>query len=143
MRDVALEVPLGAFAVVRRGQGGHPADARVEALGDALDDATLAGGIAALEENHQLVAALHHPALQLHQLALETEQLAEVIAACSLLGAVGDVLVEEFVEVFGVLGQFQLELFVAVVDQLAVDALDQVVIGQDHGLSRERLCLGC
>ena len=47
--DIALEIPLRALAVVGRGQGGHAAHARVQALGDALDHAALAGRIAALE----------------------------------------------------------------------------------------------
>ncbi len=52
--DVALEVPLGALALVGRGQRGHPADARVQALGDALDGPALAGRVAALEQHHDL-----------------------------------------------------------------------------------------
>ena len=49
--DVALEVPLGAFALGRRREGDDAADARAEALGDPLDDAALAGGVAPLEEH--------------------------------------------------------------------------------------------
>lgn len=49
VRDVALEIPLGLLAVVRRGQRGDPADPRVEALGDALDHAALARRVAPLE----------------------------------------------------------------------------------------------
>src|SRR6185369_12647652 len=54
MSHVALEIPLRAFALVGSRQRGDPADPRVEALGDALDDPALAGGIAALEEDDHL-----------------------------------------------------------------------------------------
>ena len=57
MRDVALEIPLRALALVRRRQRGDAADARIEPLGDALDDAALAGGIAAFENHHDLELA--------------------------------------------------------------------------------------
>ena len=80
MRHVALEIPLRALALVRRRQRGDAADARVEALGDALDDAALAGGIAALEEDDHLELVVLDPVLQLDQLALQPEQLLEVDA---------------------------------------------------------------
>lgn len=41
--DVALEIPLGLLAAVWCGEGGDPADAGVEALGHALDDAAFSG----------------------------------------------------------------------------------------------------
>ena len=50
--DVALEVPLAALALGRRGQRGDARDARVQVLGDPLDRAALAGGVAALEHDH-------------------------------------------------------------------------------------------
>ena len=71
MRHVALEVPLRALALVRRRQRHDAADARVQALGDALDDAALAGGIAPLEDHHDLQLVGLHPVLQLDQLALQ------------------------------------------------------------------------
>ena len=55
MRHVALEVPLRALALGRRRQRHDAADARVEPLGDALDDAALAGGVAALEQDDDLL----------------------------------------------------------------------------------------
>jgi len=75
------------------------------------------------------VAGLHHPALQFHQLALQAEQLAEVATAGELLLVDVGVLVEQLIEVAHVFQQFQLQLFVAVVKQFAVDAADAV----DHG----------
>ena len=85
MGHVALEVPLGLLAVVRRGQGGDAAHPRVEPLGDALDHAALAGGVAPLEQHDEPVSGAHDPVLQLDQLALELKQLAEVVAALLLL----------------------------------------------------------
>ena len=81
MRDVALEVPLRALAVVGRGQRRDTADPRIEALGDALDHAALAGGVAALEEHDHLELVVLDPVLQLHQLALQAEQLLEIDVA--------------------------------------------------------------
>jgi hypothetical protein len=46
---VALEVPLRLLAVARLGQGHDAALARVERLGDGVDDATLAGGVASFQ----------------------------------------------------------------------------------------------
>ena len=76
MRDVALEIPLRALALGRRGQRHDAADARIEPLGDALDRAALAGGVAALEDHDDLQLLVLHPVLQLHQLVLQAEQLA-------------------------------------------------------------------
>ncbi|MNC35732.1 hypothetical protein D3C75_842260 [compost metagenome] len=73
---IALEVPLGALPVRGGGQGGDPADPGVEGLGDRLDDAPLAGGIAPLEQHHHLEPLLLDPLLQLDQLLL---QLSEVV----------------------------------------------------------------
>ena len=81
VRHVALEVPLGALAVGRRRQRHDAGDARVEPLGDALDRAALAGAVAALEQHDDLRAGVLHPALQLDQLGLQPQQLAQVDAA--------------------------------------------------------------
>ena len=50
MRDVALEVPLAAFALTRLLQGHDSGPARIEVLHEPLDGAALAGGVAALEQ---------------------------------------------------------------------------------------------
>jgi hypothetical protein len=73
MRNVTLEIPLRALALVRRRQRRDAADPRIEPLGDALDDAALAGGIATLENHHHLELLVLHPALQFHQFALQAE----------------------------------------------------------------------
>src|SRR6266436_8452947 len=54
MRHVALEVPLGAFALVRSWQRRDPADPRIEALRDPLDDSALSRRVAAFENDHDL-----------------------------------------------------------------------------------------
>jgi hypothetical protein len=77
MRHVALEVPLRAFAVVGAGRGHHAAHARIQALGDALDDAALAGRVAPSNRITTLWP-WRHPVLQLHQFALQPEELAKV-----------------------------------------------------------------
>ena len=94
---VALEIPLGAFAVVGRGQGDHAGHARVEALGDALDHAAFAGRIAAFKQDHHLLFLGSDPVLQLHQFTLQAKQLAEVgqafgffFAALRARQAIGD-----------------------------------------------------
>src|SRR5262249_19161693 len=85
MRHVALEVPLGAFALARSRQRRDPADPQIEALRDPLDDPALSRGVAALEDDHDLELLLHDPVLQLHQLALQAKQLLEVDATIERL----------------------------------------------------------
>ena len=50
--DVALEVPLRPLTVRGGPEGHYPAVAGVEPLHDALDGAALAGGVPALEDDH-------------------------------------------------------------------------------------------
>ena len=78
MWHIALEIPLRLFAVARRRQRHHAHHARIEALGDALDDAALAGGIAPLEDHEDFLALGLHPVLELDQLRLQRQQGAEV-----------------------------------------------------------------
>ena len=73
-----MEIPLGAFPLAGGGQGGDTADAGVQALGDAFDDAPLAGGIAAFKQHDDFQFFSDHPVLQLDQFALQTEQLFEI-----------------------------------------------------------------
>jgi hypothetical protein len=78
-----------------------------------------------------------HPVLQLDQLGLQAKQLAEVLAAVFLvlvcqhraIGGGGQL-------VDGAVLQLQLELFVVAVDQVFVDALDQVFGLGGHGGAR-------
>ena len=122
MGDVALEIPLGALALGRRRQRHGAADARVEALGHALDHAALAGGVAALEQHDDLELVGDHPVLQLDQLALQAQQLGEIQAAVDDLrsGNVGHMIGQARHDV---VAQFQLELLVEAVGQLLLDAI--------------------
>ena len=117
MRHVALEIPLGAFAIVRCGQRGDPANPRIEPLRDALDRATLAGGIASFEDHHEPVAAGDNPVLQLHEFALQAEQFAKVdLALLTCFGGKRAVAVEDAIV------DFHLEFFVIAVDQVFFEA---------------------
>ncbi len=129
VRDVALEIPLGLLAVVRRGQRGDPADPRVEALGDALDHAALARRVASLEENHHLVPGVHHPVLQFHQFPLQAEQFAEIAAPTQFAGRILLLGTEQLVQVQLVVEQFLLQLFVVSIEPVATDAARGIAIG--------------
>ena len=78
MRDIALEVPLAALALGRRGQRHGAADARVETLGDPLDGAALARRVASLEDDDQLELLGDDPVLELDELALQAQELLEI-----------------------------------------------------------------
>jgi hypothetical protein len=99
-----------------------PADAGVQTLRNALDDAALAGGVAPFEDHHDLQLLVHHPVLQLHELALQAEQLVEVevaverIARSLVLNQLGEFRGARVVEL-------HLELLVDAVDQLTPDLI--------------------
>gem|GEM_PF-3752190 len=71
MRDVALEVPLRALALRRNLERHDPCAAGVHVLGEALDRATLACRVSALEDDDKLLALLFHPGLELQELDLQ------------------------------------------------------------------------
>ena len=123
--DVALEIPLVALALGRRGQGDDAADARIEPLGDALDGAALAGGVAAFEQHDDLELLVLHPILQPHQFVLQPEQLAEIDLAFErrfgrLRHALGDQLVEP------VFLHLHFQLLVEAVGDFRLDAVELV-----------------
>ncbi len=60
---VALEIPLGLLPLGRGAERDHPADAGAEGFDDPLDDAALAGSVAALENHHDLAAIALDPLL--------------------------------------------------------------------------------
>ena len=122
MGHVALEIPLAAFPLARRRQRDGAADARIEPLGDALDDAALAGRVAPFEDDDEFQFLGDHPVLQLDQLALQAQELLEIEVARE--GALLGQLVAVRQEV-GEVGVFELELqvLVEVVLDLGVDAL--------------------
>src|SRR5262245_65509157 len=74
MRHVALKIPLGAFALARSRQGRDPADPRIEALRDPLDDPDLYRRVAAIEEDHDLELMLHDTDLAIPTLHIEVMQ---------------------------------------------------------------------
>ena len=80
VRRVALEVPLGLFALGGRAEGDHAANAGVQGFGDALDGAALAGSVAALKERDDAQPLMLDPLLQLGELDLETAELFLVLA---------------------------------------------------------------
>jgi hypothetical protein len=69
--DVPLKIPLRFFFFCRCAECNNAADAGVERVGDSLDGATLAGGVAALEDDHDSQALVPDPLLQFDQLDLE------------------------------------------------------------------------
>jgi len=58
-----LKIPLATFPLRRCAKRHDAADARVQALGDALDDPAFAGRVAALEDDHDLEALQPDPFL--------------------------------------------------------------------------------
>src|SRR6186713_281786 len=134
MRHVALEVPLRALALVRRRKCRDTADAGIEALGDALDDTALAGGVSALEQYDDLLPLALHPVLELDQLTLEPEQFPEIEPA--IHRRAGRVrLVQQLVEP-GVV-ELELQLFVEIVGHFPDDAFAlghfKGAVGCGHG----------
>ena len=79
--DVALEIPLAAFLVGRLLQRHDARAARIQVLHEALDRAALAGGVAALEQDDDLLPGLLDPGLQLEQFDLQPVLLALVALA--------------------------------------------------------------
>ena len=74
--DVALDVHLGPLALGRGGQGDDLEHARADALGDPLDRAALAGGVAALEHDAHPRTRRLDPLLHRDELAMELAHLA-------------------------------------------------------------------
>src|SRR5207245_8511705 len=59
----------------------HAAVPRVEQSHDPLDHATLAGRVAALEQDHDAQAAISNPFFELHELDLQAPELLVVLLA--------------------------------------------------------------
>src|SRR5580704_4545522 len=78
MGDVPLEIPLRSLAIVRCRERRDTANARVQSLRDALDDAAFSRGVAPFEDDHELQLLVDDPVLQFHQFALESKELPEV-----------------------------------------------------------------
>ena len=84
MRQVALDVHLRLLPLGRSGQRDDAEDARTDPCGDRLDDAALAGSVAAFEEDADLLALVAHPLLQLDEFNVQLAQLALVFLALQL-----------------------------------------------------------
>jgi hypothetical protein len=117
MGDVALEIPLRAFAVRRRGQSHGAHDAGVQALRDALDDAALAGAVAPLEDDDDLFAAMRDPVLQLDEFGLKLEEGAQIGGAVDRVGVGGLVDARHLAREDGIL-EIDLEILVEIVRKL-------------------------
>ena len=123
VRDIALEIPLRPLTAVRRRQSGHAADARVHPLGNAFYDSAFAGCIAAFENDDDLFSGFDDPVLELHQLALEAEQLAEIGLAKCLVGCLG-----LRIACPGADCLLQFEFLVQIVEDLSADSVVKVVL---------------
>ncbi len=111
---------MRALALGRSGQCRDAADARIQTLGDALDDAAFAGGVAPFEDDNDLQFLVHDPVLQLDELALQAKQVLEVEIAVDRVAL--SLVLHERGELFGArVVELHLELLVDGVDQLAPD----------------------
>ena len=141
MRDVALEIPLRALALARRRQRRDATDPRIEPLGDALDDAALAGGIPALENHHHLELVVLHPALQFHQFALQAEQLLEIdLPVDALLDGVAGEFAGQRVETIVV--DLKLKLLLEAVEHFRMDTIMGRLSAIDGFVAHGRLRFG-
>jgi hypothetical protein len=68
---VPLEIPLGALALGRLFQRHDGRAARVQVLGKTLDRAAFSRGVPALEDDHDLLAGVLDPVLELDQFDLQ------------------------------------------------------------------------
>ena len=84
---VALDAHLAFLAIARRRERHDPKYPRAHPLGDALHDPTLAGGVAALEDNQDLHALADDSLLDTDQLGLQERQFSLVFLAAQLRGA--------------------------------------------------------
>ena len=121
MRNITLKVPLRALAVIRCGQCCDSANPRIQALGDALDDAALAGSIAAFKQYYDLVASADHPVLQLDQFALEAKQFTKVLPTVLLILRTLGFKRTSRQRVHGAVIKLHLQLFVIAVNQVVAD----------------------
>ena len=85
MPHVALNIHLRLLALGRRRQRDDAIDARADALGDRLDDAALAGAVAAFEQDHDFQSLGDDPELQLDQFTMQPGEFALVVLAAKLV----------------------------------------------------------
>src|SRR5262249_38956536 len=82
--NIALQKELALLAVGRRGQGADAEHPRAHLFSKSLDSATLAGGVAALEDDDHLQFLGLHPFLQMAELHLQLAQLLLIVLALHL-----------------------------------------------------------
>ena len=75
MLHVPLEKYLGLFTVGRRGEGHGPKHTRANFLGQGLDRAALAGGVASFKQDDDPQTFGSYPSLEMAKLDLEFAQL--------------------------------------------------------------------
>jgi len=118
---------MGTLALGGRRQRHHLAAARVQALRHPFDDATLAGGVAAFEQDEDLELLVDHPILELDELLLQPQQFLEIEATSDLIGA-GASFFQQSREPIVV--DFELEFLIDAVDEFIVDPLAQARLGR-------------
>ena len=136
--DVALHVDLGLLPVGGRRQRDDAEDPRADPLGQPLDHAALAGGVAALEDDDDAGAGLLHPGLQVGDLDLQAGEflLVGLVAGLLRLGRGGRcrrlrrlcllVLLAHGVPPFGLIGFEGAQRVVEVVeDHVGADRIQQ------------------
>jgi hypothetical protein len=144
--EVALEVPLGGFALVGLLQRHDARPARVEVLGQPLDRAALAGGVTPLEQDQHLLPGRLDPLLQLQQFDLQRPLLAVILLAGYTV-RIGIILPPGLDDV-AVLVEQQRLVLVVVVDAVCAEVLEQGEVdivqvgGVEHGLTAGRLYSG-
>src|SRR6516164_7695041 len=79
LRYVSLKIPLSTLPFGGRGEGDDAADAGVQRICNALDDATLARCIPPLEDDAHFETVVPHIFLQLNQLDLEVYEFLDVV----------------------------------------------------------------
>ena len=116
--DVALEVPRGGLTWGRLFQGDDARTTGVEVLVEALDGATLTGGIATLEENDVALAGFLGPVLPLQQLDLQGALGLLILFAAHAL--VVWVLIAPGIHAVTIRGDEYGIIFIGIVDQVAL-----------------------
>ena len=81
MLHVALEIPLSALDVAGLLERHDARTARIQVLHETFDRATLAGGVATLEQHDDAFSGFLHPGLQFQQLDLQSVLLLLVVIA--------------------------------------------------------------
>ena len=116
MRHVALEIPLGAFAIIRSRQRRNAAYAWVQSLRDPLDHAAFARCVPSFKDHNEPVAGIQNPVLQLHEFALQAEQLAEIQLArqSRVFGQTGCAVLDAIVD-------FQFKFLIVCVDEVLLE----------------------